>query len=112
MAKIDLGIKEFREEWRSIDRNAVAAILSIVPGAGHLYKHHYVAGFGILIGGNLLMVFIALLLGLATFGLSLLVVPLLYWGMVGAAAYSLPDWHGRHHYLHPWQSPSEEEPPR
>ena len=87
-----------------MDRDAVAAILSVLPGAGHLYKRHYISGFGILIGGNLLIIFIALLLGLATLGASLVVVPALYWAIVGFSAYNIPDWHGRHYALLPWGS--------
>ena len=95
-------MNEFLKAWRSVDRNTVAAILSILPGAGHLYKHHYASGFGILIGGNTLMVFIAVLLALGTFGVSLVLVPIIYWLGIGAAAYAAPDWHDHHPYLHPW----------
>lgn len=86
----------------SADRNKVAALLSLLPGLGHLYKHHYVAGIGLLLGGNILTGFIAVLMALGTFGFSILVVPLVYIATVAAAAYALPDWHGHHHYLHPW----------
>lgn len=106
-------MNELLQVLRSIDRNKVALGLSVIPGAGHLYKHHYGSGFGILIGGNVLIVFAALLLGLATFGVSLVLVPLVYIGAVAAAAYYLPDWHGHHHYLHPWipESPEETKTP-
>lgn len=100
-------MNEFLKAWRSVDRNTVALLLSVVPGAGHLYKHHYGAGFSILIGGNILMVFIAVLLSLATLGVSLVLVPVVYWLAIAASAYSMPDWHGHHHYLHPW---TDEEP--
>lgn len=101
-------MNELLQAWRSVDRNKIALLLSVVPGAGHLYKHHYASGLGILIGGNVLMVFAALLLGLATFGISMIVVPLVYVFAVAASAYQIPDWHGRHHYLHPW-TPEEVE---
>jgi hypothetical protein len=101
-------MNEFVEAWRSVDRNKVAALLSIIPGAGHLYKHHYFSGFGILVGGNVLVGFISVLMMLGTFGLSILVVPVLYIAAVAASAYTLPDWHGRHHFLHPW---TPENPP-
>ena len=39
---------------------------------------------------------------LGTFGLSIIVVPLLYIAAVAASAYAAEDRHGRHHYLHPW----------
>ena len=96
-------MNEFLKAWRSVDRNKMAAILSILPGAGHLYKHHYASGLGILIAGNTLMVFAAVLLTLGTFGLSLILVPLVYWLCIGAGAYSIPDWHGHHQFLHPWR---------
>ena len=102
-------MNELLQVWRSVDRNRIALFLSIVPGAGHFYKHHYASGLGLLIGGNLLVVFVAVLLGLATFGVSLLVVPVGYLFSVAAAAYYLPDWHGHHHYLHPWTPEVPEE---
>jgi hypothetical protein len=96
-------MNEILQAWRSVDRDKVALFLSVIPGAGHLYKHHYVAGIGLLVGGNALMVFIALLLALATFGVSVIAVPVIYVFAVAASAYGIPDWHGRHQYLHPWQ---------
>lgn len=86
----------------SVDRDKMAALLSLLPGLGHLYKHHYGSGIGLLIGGNILTGFVSVLMALGTFGLSLLVVPLLYIATVAASAYALPDWHGHHHFLHPW----------
>jgi hypothetical protein len=86
----------------SVDRNKLAALLSILPGLGHLYKHHYTVGIGLLLGGNILTGFVSVLMALGTFGLSILIIPLLYIGAVAASAYSLPDWRGHHHYLHPW----------
>jgi len=89
-------------QLRQRDRDKIACVLSVIPGLGHLYKHHFVAGIGILTLGNLLMVFVALWLGLATFGVSLIVVPVFYVLGMAASAYALEDWHGKHHYLHPW----------
>lgn len=85
-----------------VDRDEVAAILSVLPGAGHLYKHHYALGLGLLTGGNVLVAFVAGLMVLGTMGLSLILVPLVYIGVVAWSAYNLPDWHGHHPYLHPW----------
>ena len=79
----------------TVDRDRVAAMLSILPGLGHLYKHHYVVGIGLLIGGNVLTGFVSVLMALGTFGLSILVVPALYIATVAASAYALPDWHGQ-----------------
>ncbi len=96
-------MSELLQAWRSVDRNKIALLLSVIPGLGHLYKHHYASGLGILIGGNLLMAFVALLLGLATFGISMIVVPAVYVAAVALSAYNLPDRHGKHHWLHPWK---------
>ena len=95
-------MNEITSALTSTDRDKIAALLSVLPGLGHLYKHHYGAGIGLLIGGNILTGFVAVLMALGTFGLSILVVPLLYIATVAATAYSLPDWHGQHHFLHPW----------
>jgi len=89
------------------DRNMIAALLSILPGLGHIYKHHYVSGFGLLIGGNIVVGFVSVLMMLGTFCLSLFAIPI-YIAAVADAAYNLPDWHGRHHFLHPW---TPEQPP-
>jgi len=86
----------------SQDRNKIAAVLSLLPGLGHLYKHHYAVGVGLLVAGNILTGFISVLMALGTFGLSILIIPLAYIAAVAASAYALPDWHGHHHYLHPW----------
>jgi len=98
---------EIMDAWRTVDRNRVAAMLSIIPGLGHLYKHHYVAGIGLLTGGNILVGFVAVLLMLGTFGLSVIVLPAIYIAGIAASAYSLPDWHGHHRYLHPWREEEE-----
>ncbi|NNC88952.1 MAG: hypothetical protein HKN82_10890 [Akkermansiaceae bacterium] len=106
--KVPESVSTFRREWDALDRNVVACLLSVVPGAGHLYKHHYAAGLGILIGGNVLMVFVAVILGIATIGLSLVIVPVLYWLGVAASAYYAEDWHGKHEWLHPKRAPRAE----
>jgi hypothetical protein len=93
-------MKELIEAWRSVDRNTIAVLLSVVPGLGHLYKHHYVAGFGILTVGNALMVFVAVWLSFATLGLSLIVVPAMWIAGVAYTAWAAPDRHGAHPWLH------------
>lgn len=93
------AMNELLQAWRSVDRNKVAAILSVVPGLGHLYKHHYVAGLGFLFS-TVFVAFIAALLGLATFGIGTILVPIAYILGVAAGAYTAPDWHGHHEYLH------------
>lgn len=93
------------------ERDKMAAVLSLLPGLGHLYKHHYLAGISLLVGGNIITGFVSALMALGTFGLSLLVLPVLYIAVVAASAYGLEDWHGRHHYLHPWTNNHPKPPP-
>ncbi|QQL45385.1 hypothetical protein [Sulfuriroseicoccus oceanibius] len=94
-------------ESLDLDRNKIAAILSIIPGLGHLYKHHYLQGTVILTLGNMLMILVTALLTPATFGVAALMVPAIYLAGVGFNAYDIPDWHGRHDYLHPWKKHRE-----
>lgn len=93
-------MKELLDAWKQVDRNKVAALLSVIPGLGHLYKHHYMAGAGILTAGNVLMVFVALWLAFATVGLSLVIVPVLWFAGIAGSAYFATDEHGKHAYLH------------
>lgn len=95
-------MKELFDAWKEVDRNKVAALLSVVPGLGHLYKHHYMAGAGILTAGNAIMVFVALWLGIATLGLSLVFVPAVWFSMIACSAYFATDEHGAHPWLHVW----------
>lgn len=96
-------MKELLDAWKEVDRNKVAALLSVVPGLGHLYKHHYMSGIGIMTAGNVLMVFVALWLGIATLGLSLIVVPAMWFAGIAASAYYATDEHGMHPWLHVWE---------
>ena len=95
-------MKEILDAWRRVDRNKVAIALSVIPGLGHLYKHHYIAGFGILTVGNILMVFVSGLLAFGTLGASLLVVPAAWIAGIAASAYMASDEHGHHLWLHVW----------
>jgi hypothetical protein len=76
---------------RKADRNKVALLASVLPGAGHILKGYRGFGIAILLLGNFLMVFTALWLSIATLGLSILVVPLMWFAGVGASAYLIPD---------------------
>jgi len=93
-------MKELLDAWRSVDRNKIAVLLSVIPGAGHLYKHHYLDGLALLTVGNAMMVFVALWLAIATVGLSLVLVPAIWVACVAYAAYYAEDKHGTHPYLH------------
>jgi hypothetical protein len=97
-----LAMKELLDAWRRVDRNKLAGALSLIPGLGHLYKHHYLAGFGILTVGNVLIGFIATLMALGTLGLSMIFVPAAWIAGVGYSAYMASDEHGHHPWLHVW----------
>lgn len=95
-------MKELINLWKRVDRDRVAIILSVIPGMGHLYKHHYIAGLGILTLGNVLVAFISALLAFATLGMSLLVVPVAWFAGVAYSAFMASDEHGHHPWLHVW----------
>src|SRR5690606_13617550 len=61
-----------------------------IPGAGHILKGYKGLGAALLMG-NILMVFAAAWLSIATLGLSLLLVPLAWFAAVGASAYLILD---------------------
>lgn len=96
-------LHQINQAWCHADRNKIAAILSLLPGLGHLYKHHYLGGLGILILGNLFATFVTAWLALATFGVALILVPAIYLVGVAASAYYAADRHGTHTLLHPWR---------
>lgn len=96
-------MKELIDAWKNVDRNKVAMAMSVVPGLGHLYKHHYLAGFGMLTIGNVLVLFVSLLLGMATLGFSVIVVPAAWIAGVALSAYYASDEHGHHPWLHVWE---------
>ena len=95
-------MKELLEAWKRVDRNKVAVALSVIPGLGHLYKHHYLAGFGILIVGNILVIFVSALLAFATIGMSVIVIPAAWVAGIATSAYMASDEHGHHPWLHVW----------
>ncbi len=95
-------MKDLIDAWKQVDRDKIAALLSVIPGLGHLYKHHYLAGLGILTAGNPMMVFVALWLSFATLGLSLIIVPALWFAGIAYSAYLASDEHGKHPWLHVW----------
>lgn len=69
--------------------DAVAVLLSVVPGLGHVYKGYRVLGLLFLIGG----MFAVLLGGLAataTAGFGLGLIPI-YWFAVMFHVYAIPD---------------------
>jgi hypothetical protein len=76
--------------------NEIAALLSILPGLGHIYKGHYEAGFLWMFFGMPLAIWIGILFGLATAGVGLL-FPILCWAALAWDAYNEKD--RRHHHL-------------
>ena len=72
------------------EHNRIAAVLSIVPGLGHIYKGHYAAGTVVLLLGTPLAIWVGILLSLATLGVGLL-FPLLCWGWVVFNAFNVKD---------------------
>lgn len=70
-------------------RDMVAACLSIIPGAGHLYKGHTVTGW-LFLGGSVLALFACGVIATFTMGLGLLLLPL-YWIWVIFQAYWIED---------------------
>ena len=79
--------------------NKIAAVLSLVlPGLGQIYKGHVEAGLLWLFLGMPVVIWIGILLGLATAGIGLL-VPLIAWGFVVWDAYNEKDLRKRHWLL-------------
>ncbi len=75
-------------------RNDLAAILSIVPGLGHLYKGYF--GIGILfVICTPIVLFGALLMVLGTFGIGTMALILIYWGCAAMHAWRIPP---KHHH--------------
>lgn len=75
-------------------RNETAALLSVIPGLGHMYKGHVFLGVCLLIISPA-FIWIGLLLAFATAGMGFL-VPLVYIFFVGWGAYGIDD-RRRHH---------------
>lgn len=90
-------MKELSDAEKTVDRNKIAVLWSLIPGLGHIYKHHFLAGLGILIAGNVLVVFSAATLTLTTLGFSLIFVPAVWGAYVAYSAYMASDRHGPHH---------------
>jgi len=77
--------------------NKIAALLTIVPGLGHVYKGHYATGFIWMFAGMPLAIWVGILLGLATAGFGLL-FPIACWAGLAFDAYNEPDLR-KHHWF-------------
>jgi len=79
-------------------QNLIAALLTIVPGLGHVYKGHFEAGFLWMFLGMPMAIWIGILLGLATAGIGLL-FPIVCW--VGLVFDAYNEKNRRPHHLLP-----------
>ena len=75
-------------------RDVLAAIQSIIPGLGHIYKGHYRQGFMIMVISPLIL-WASAILGLATLGVGLL-LPGVFVVIVGMHAYHSDDFRTGH----------------
>jgi hypothetical protein len=78
--------------------NAIAALLSVAPGLGHIYKGHLAAGFIWMFFGMPVAIWIGILLGLATAGVGLL-FPIVCWAALAFDAYYERDLRKHHWFL-------------
>jgi hypothetical protein len=76
--------------------NEIAALLSIVPGLGHIYKGHYEMGLIWMFLGMPVAVFIGIISILGTAGVSLLFPPIV-WAALAYDAYRKKDRRHHHH---------------
>ena len=74
-----------------MNRDLTAAYLSILPGLGHLYKHQFRTGLIVMIAGNMIAGLVTGLLGFATLGVALIVIPAIWIGWAAYDAYNAPD---------------------
>ena len=81
-------------------RNTIAAVLTIVPGLGHIYKGHYQAGVVWMILGIPIAIWVGVLFGLATAGAGL-IFPLVCWMALAYDAYCEKDLRIHHRHLPP-----------
>ena len=69
--------------------DAVAVMLSVIPGLGHVYKGYRVLGL-LFVAGAIFAVFAGLLAATATAGFGLALIPI-YWFGVMFHVYAIPD---------------------
>jgi ribosomal protein L40E len=70
--------------------DAVAVLLSVVPGLGHVYKGHTLVGLMLIFAGTPMAVGLALLIATGTAGFGVLVLPV-YWVGVMFHVYGIQD---------------------
>jgi hypothetical protein len=84
--------------------NEIAAVLSIMPGLGHIYKGHYEMGFLWMFLGMPVALFIGIISILGTAGVGLL-LPIGCWAALAYDAYNEKD--RRHHHHLTWDGADE-----
>ena len=70
--------------------DAVAVLLSLVPGLGHIYKGHTFIGMLLVFVGTPMAVGLALLIATGTAGFGVLLLPI-YWAAVMIHVYAIQD---------------------
>ena len=70
--------------------DAVAVLLSVLPGLGHIYKGHRFIGLLLIFLGTPMAVGLALLIATGTAGFGILVLPV-YWIAVMVHVYAIQD---------------------
>lgn len=70
--------------------DAMAVLLSVVPGLGHIYKGHKVIGMLLVFVGTPMAVLLALLIATGTAGFGILLLPV-YWAAVMFHVYGIED---------------------
>jgi hypothetical protein len=76
--------------------NEIAAVLSIVPGLGHIYKGHYEMGLFLMFVGMPMAIFVGIISILGTAGVGLL-FPIGCWAALAYDAYRKKDRRHHHH---------------
>ena len=84
-----IGYRRHETQRAGTRRDAIAVLLSVVPGLGHIYKNHRLTGALLMIGA-LLALFAVSVAATATAGFGLLLLPL-YWAGVMLHVYFLDD---------------------
>jgi hypothetical protein len=84
--------------------NEIAAVLSIVPGLGHIYKGHYEMGLLWMFVGMPIATFVGIISILGTAGVGLL-FPIGCWAALAYDAYNEKD--RRHHHHLTWADDDE-----
>ncbi len=85
----ELGYRRRHTAPIGTDRDAYSAILSVVPGLGHIYKGHLLPGLMFMAGGVLATIMVGVI-ATFTMGFGLLLLPL-YWVGVMMQVYWLED---------------------